>query len=288
MFTVASDGSVDIRKTVLTESGKTYKVTGGEADLTISYRDYASKTVRVTLFAKKLTTAEEFRHISDEPSAYYIMMNDIDFHGASTPSLGELSGLLEGNGYSVKNVCLSDSQYTAGLFRKVSGTIRNLSLENIVENSVLGVMAGQVGLLAVELSGKVENVYLSGSMPSNIAANTQWADFRNWGWKAGFICQTATNAVINNVVLDVTTGVGTDISLICGNGNYSLGNVFAVRHEDGDPSSYGGSYKTIPDTTVEISLMTRLISASASVFDPSIWTVENGRLALIKGCFRAV
>jgi uncharacterized repeat protein (TIGR02543 family) len=101
----------------------------------------------MTLYAKwtlqegvliPLSTRLDLENIKDALSEKYIMVNDIDLEGGEWAPLGSdslpFSGLLEGNGFTIKNITISATQSYAGLFANNSGTIKNLKLENVQIN----------------------------------------------------------------------------------------------------------------------------------------------------------
>ena len=71
-----------------------------------------------------------FVAMAANPSGSYKLVTDIDMSGIIyTPF--EFTGTLEGNGFTVKNLSLSTDSGSFGIFTRVSGTINNITFENI-------------------------------------------------------------------------------------------------------------------------------------------------------------
>lgn len=113
-----------------------------------------------------LYTAEDLNLIRSDLSAKYILMNDIDMSSISNwePIASDIqaltdgfSGVLDGNGYTIKNLT-SNGHSNSGLFAYVcDGTVMNLSMENVSvngESSAGGVAANVFGVKG----GSVANI----------------------------------------------------------------------------------------------------------------------------------
>lgn len=178
----AGAGEYSLSGKVLTIAGSFLKkLSAGEKTLSVTQD---GKTVKVALFAatKVITTAEQFQAINDNLTGYYVLGNDIDlssidnfeplgyYFTETDPTNSYFHGVLEGNGYSVKNahVYYSDdvsSNYNAyansgthfqhdahlagdniGLFQVIgsSGVVRNVNFSNIKirGRTICGVIAG--------------------------------------------------------------------------------------------------------------------------------------------------
>ena len=109
----------------------------------ISYSNrYIQRTVNINLTTDSLmiipdrspvyvSTPEDLKNM--ENLRYYILTNDIDLSGFEWRG-GKFYGILEGNGYSIKNMSLvgtivGSSAYV-GLFSNADGIIKNLHIEN--------------------------------------------------------------------------------------------------------------------------------------------------------------
>lgn len=126
-------------------------------------------------------TAEEFDAIRNDQSAKYILMNDIDFHGAtfnafscwatavdgsSTP---QFTGIFDGNGYSLLNInpgaqMAGNNDWSIfGVIGK-TGVVRNLS--------VIGAkISNRAGVISSYLIGTIENCYVEATITGTANAN---------------------------------------------------------------------------------------------------------------------
>ena len=130
----ATDGQYGNRAGVLSLSADFMKqITAGEKTVKVTA---GSKTISLNLFAasKVVTTAQEFQDINKNLTGYYILGNDIDLSSiANFEPLGAyftetdtnnayFHGILEGNGYTVKNAKVYWSDTTASNYGVYSGT----------------------------------------------------------------------------------------------------------------------------------------------------------------------
>jgi len=131
--------------------------------------DYALNT-NTTLYAKLngdyivITTADELTAIADNPTAKYVLGNDINYKGDIWTPIETFSGILDGNGHRIYNFVVSGTNKTVGFMLKNNGTIKDLSLEEFTFNyiSALGYNQSQyAGVLAAINNGNVDNCHLS-------------------------------------------------------------------------------------------------------------------------------
>ena len=190
---------------VLTLEAKALRTVGaGEKSATVEFKDGKKMTVDIFNATKFIKTAEDFQGIGkDEKSAqgYYILANDIDCSSISNfepigqyfteedPTNFYFHGILDGDGYAIKNVkcSYSDSPVkgtgelayptnfdvysgapkfqneahqagdNVGIFQIIgsSGVVRNVTFDNcyVHGRTIVGIVAGNV-------MGKVENVLI--------------------------------------------------------------------------------------------------------------------------------
>jgi hypothetical protein len=110
---------------------------------------------------------------------HYVLAADLDFAGGEIVGGGlgvcpgaAFAGTFDGNGHVMRNISIkprdhmSSSWYATvwngGVFGYVTGTIRNLAVENV--NVTVGPKSRCIGLLAGTSEGSVENCYVSGSI----------------------------------------------------------------------------------------------------------------------------
>lgn len=74
-----------------------------------------------------LTTAQDVLDISNNPSAYYELGNDISMSGLTNPQITTFSGSLDGKGFTISNV----TNNTGGLFNQFNNvTLTNITFDN--------------------------------------------------------------------------------------------------------------------------------------------------------------
>ena len=143
-------------------------------------------------------TAEDLKNINNNLSGNYILMNDIDLSGINWDPIGEydaasgaghgFTGVLDGNGYAIKNLTINNQNKDAvslGLFAYVGAgstasdpdtaprtEIKNLGFENVnltsctldQQNSAMGVLSGATGNYV-----DISNCYASGKIDTSTA-----------------------------------------------------------------------------------------------------------------------
>ncbi len=175
----------------------------GEKTATVTFKEGKKKTVEIFNATKFIKTAEDFQGIGASEKAcqgYYVLANDIDcssidnfepigqFFSEEDPTNFYFHGILDGDGYSIKNVkCsysdgqkgVSDQNYPSnydvytgrgkfqneahvhgdniGIFQVIgsSGVVRNVTFDNcsVHGRTIVGVIAGNV-------MGQVDNVLI--------------------------------------------------------------------------------------------------------------------------------
>lgn len=113
-----------------------------------------------------ICSASDFQQIVDYDDHVWALTRDIDFTGVTiNPAL--FRGELMGNGYALKNVTLDANNRTnVGLFSEIvtGAYVHDVELKNF---NITGASGGYVGLLAGNISGRVERVKVGGSINLN-------------------------------------------------------------------------------------------------------------------------
>ena len=174
----------------------------------------------------RISDYSDLQSITD-PNGKYVLTADIDCEGLALPTIGANSttpfrGVFEGQGYTISNYTLTNSQYT-GLFGYNMGTIRNLNLSNfsisietmstdVIVGGIAGCNAGVIqrcsvtnasiyvklnvtrygGLITGKNTGTIENCYADGEV--KIDQQTQKSD--KWGL-AGGVAGTNHGSIVN-------------------------------------------------------------------------------------------
>jgi len=235
----------------------------------------------------------------------YILMSDIDF-GGDYIEFGGLSGLLEGNGYALKNINISHGWFSTAmnsntrfisLFRDVSGIIRNVSFEGLkfnqgqhgYEKSGRGII-GYAGLLIGNFSGKLENVYVNGSMRGIVYGQMSWdlsryfqspSDDAEGSPVAGAVIFNSQGGTLKNVVVNVISensyGYASDLSLIAGKGLFSAENVYVIADAEENASNRTVTRgMSAQDMGVQFGTTADLqVAMNATLGAEKAWNIEN-------------
>ena len=110
-------------------------------------------------------TVDDLKAIDGVSKGKFILMNDIDLSGINWSPFVMSEGEFNGNGYVIKNLTINNpNQSYAGLFSLMSGTVKNLGLEdvNIVANKFVGGITGEINPY-----GQIVNCYVTGSIKGN-------------------------------------------------------------------------------------------------------------------------
>ena len=240
----------------------------------VAYETEATYVTADRIVYNKISTLEQLRAITGT-DGNYILVNDIDAENAvyaNTTFLGDFAGVLEGNGYSIKNVQIqaANEYWGSGLFGTLSGTIRNIGLENITMLGGTSNYLGKSGFIAQTLTGKVINVYLTGTVSGVIHSHGSWsADYRY-----GIIAYEAVGATVYNVRAHVDGMVKYSASLVAKTAPTHWGNYYA---------SYTGTVSHVYGTSVPRDVGGTCLEASkesgdAAVIDQTFNNTYNGPL----------
>lgn len=111
-----------------------------------------------------IKTPEDLRNISGSSSLYFLA-NDIDMGGINWTPIDNFSGVLIGNGHSIKNLSVEANSDNVGMFNTLSGVVSNLNFENV--NIKVDGRNQKVGVVCGTLEGVVSNVTLSGVLDAS-------------------------------------------------------------------------------------------------------------------------
>ena len=208
--------------------------------------------IYATCYTGAVSTAEEFMAMKEDGK--YILKNDIDFAQTviedGTYIVSKFNGLLEGNGYALKNIILTASQpdkWTA-IFGSLGGTIRHMAIENIRLEAWGGEMIGESALIAQTLTGSIENIRITGSIAGVIKTNMVFADYTSWDFQTGMLVAYANGGTIRNIVVNVSCdSANNGIYLLVGKGSYNYGNIFVVTDNNTNLSTHFGANCTLKD-----------------------------------------
>ena len=182
----------------------------------------------------KVATYDEFRAaVTSNPNAYILLADDIDpltekgiTEQQWTMVSTEFTGVIDGQGYAIKNLTYYDGSNTwnngFAMFSTFSGTIKNISLENFVLSKDKGVVQ-TCGVIARVFSGTAENVYVSVRYVRSYWQN----DTQQSGGMFGCV---KAGSIIKNCVVKMTTDGESKIGYLAGrlDGDATIENFVAV------------------------------------------------------------
>lgn len=135
-------------------------------------------------------TVEDLYGINDNLDGNYILMNDLDLSGTKpggdwdagngwTPigtsatnkyDWDQFNGIFDGNGYRIDNLTIygTDTPRNLGLFASVSGTVKNLALNDV---AISVDSCGDIGGIVGYNIGNIESCYVTGSIECDRAVN---------------------------------------------------------------------------------------------------------------------
>ena len=236
----------------------------------------ANYTMNVLIYGYAISTAAEFETWRTSSTwRYAILLNDIDFNGATLSSYtGWMRGILDGRGHTLANFTVSTG-ITGNIYQ--FGGFKNIQLINVTQDCA-GIDNGTAvrnGILAQTCNGVIENVYIKGQVV-NIGEGIQ-----HWG----VLCYNTGNATyarIKNVIVDVVTD-GTKTHMVANTtGNIvEFDNVHFIC-----VTAEGGACKVTDlaiatNTGVYATAEAFLAKADLTLFGEP-WKVETGKLPYMR------
>jgi hypothetical protein len=284
-------------KVLTLEAAALRKAGAGEKSATVTFKDGKKNTVEIFNATKFIKTAEDFQGIgADEKSAqgYYVLANDIDcssianfepigqYFSEEDPTNFYFHGILDGDGYAIKNVkcSYSDSPVkgtgslayptnfdvysgapkfsneshqqgdNVGIFQVIgsSGVVRNVAFDNcqVHGRTIVGIVAGN-------LMGKVENILINSNC--SVKMDTHFYDDDcNTGAAFGIVAGSGNaNHIISLTsqvsLLDFYQDYGDDYAGKIGTDGWD----HSTDPANTDPWwRFAGVSKNIPDTSTKI------------------------------------
>lgn len=181
---------------------------------------------------KLIKTAQDFKSIKADQN--YKLANDIDFENTSVILDFAYKGILDGNGFSLKNISITEADVEnlskeeyRGIIKQNEGIIRNLKIEDInidVQNKNRNFY--YFGILVGQNFGAIKNCSLvSGNInieKASIAGITYYSSF-------GEIIECSNKVDLNNAVAGIVADARiTDIDKCKNEGNLTGGTVSGI------------------------------------------------------------
>lgn len=222
---------------------------------------------------KYIATADDFMAISKDLTGNYELTRDIDMSGKEWTVLGEFSGHLNGNGYTVKNINYTRQASGFGIFKEVSsqGIVERLGVTGYVADA-----GDWAGVICVNNYGTIRNCW------TNVVLKSESA-----GGYAGLIAlKNMGNGVIENCyTIGANLGMGTDYSLSKGvlllekEQTAHENNVFVLA----DNNEFTRAIGNTESSSSMMKTLAEMKQASLySAWDPSIWDIQDGQLPALK------
>ncbi|MGN1052720.1 MAG: InlB B-repeat-containing protein, partial [Candidatus Scatosoma sp.] len=192
-----------------------------------------------------IKTAEDFMKIKDKPDGYFFVLNDIDLYGYTWVPF-DFSGTLYGDNITISNLNIEADSGALGMFKNMSGSLKNIRFENLKVFSTSTDTAVNVGGICASLNGTIENVkIISGYISANDVTVGGFAGVMN----GGTITNCENNATVTGQGNANNRGTGGFVGLIrsgtlSGLRNYGSvsGNQFVggiAGRTDGNVNLYG-------------------------------------------------
>ena len=109
----------------------------------------------------EISTAEEWKLISENPTSNFIITKDISFSGATLTPIAKFSGNIDGNGHSLSYFTLKTTSINGNyaMFKVNEGTISNLALTDFVVSYDVDVECPvYAGIIAGTNNGIISNI----------------------------------------------------------------------------------------------------------------------------------
>lgn len=222
---------------------------------------------------KHIATADDFMAISKDLTGNYELSCDIDMSGKKWTVLGEFSGHLNGNGYTVKNINYTKQASGFGIFQKVlsQGIVERLGVTGYVADA-----GDWAGVICVDNYGTIRNCWTNVVLKSESAC----------GYAGLIALKNMGNGVIENCyTIGANLGMGTEYSLSKG---VLLLEKAQTAHENnvfvlGDNNEFTLAIGNTKSSSSMLKTLAEMEQASLySAWDTPIWNIQDGQLPALK------
>lgn len=175
-----------------------------------------------TLYAKyngdyiTITTAAELVAIANDPTAKYMLGNDINLKGDMWTPIDEFSGVLDGAGHKIFNFVITESHQYVGFIRQNSGTIQNLTFDDFMFSSsrTNPDSTSYVGVIAAYNSGIIKDCVLkNATLETASNGNSSTRSDYDIGTVCGYNSSTG-------IVKNTRSYITMNGALVCSNSTY--------------------------------------------------------------------
>ena len=124
-------------------------------------------------------------------------------HGAGLRP-AEFSGVFDGLGHTITDLSIYGNGQALGMFGRVSGTVRNMTLDRATVNGMQSPWATQLGVLAGFNSGNIDNVHATNSsvmgsrnphVVGGLVGNYFWGDISNSSFSGNVLGNAGSTAI---------------------------------------------------------------------------------------------
>lgn len=220
----------------------------------------------------KISSAAEFAAIGNDLTANYELTSDIDMSSVEWTVLGEFSGTLNGNGYTLKNFQYTPQASGFAIFTDIAqgGVVENLGVTGYVEDA-----GAWAGVICVDNYGTIRNCW------TNVVLKTTKP--------AGYAGMIALNnmgkgAIENCYTVGANLAYGTEFSLDRGAmllesaASASVSGCFVLSDNNEMPYAIGKSKDASLYRTEEEMKQASLYAA----WDTDVWNIADGSFPTLK------
>ena len=125
----------EVESEKVTTAGGTYYVHVIATDLAENSEEIVSDAITIKN-GYAISTQEELQNMGKDLNGHYYLINDIDLEGSFNPIVGYFKGILNGQGYTIKDLFIrasGSSGVDVGLFEKLdaNAVVENLLMKNV-------------------------------------------------------------------------------------------------------------------------------------------------------------
>jgi hypothetical protein len=186
--------------------------------------------------------ASQFVDIGDDLTLNYRLMDNIDLSSITDFSMfnGTFSGILDGNGYTLSGFTqtnylqVTGTDYRIGIFRDISGTVKNLKITSPnftkTDSGNVGGVNFYSGILTSKItnaSAVIENVIVDNPVIYNNLSHLYFAGIYRCGIISGYVNANATikNCGVNNLNINISLWGDRYVGGLIGDRGYGKGYV---------------------------------------------------------------
>ena len=152
------------------------------------------RTIDVELY-RKIYTIDDWKEINRYPTENYILENDLDFRNTTSFVISQYNGILNGNGYTIRNINISGN--VGGLITTLNGKIKNLFVENYISENNTNIQQGLIRIM--NRGSTIDNVHMKNV---NITKTTSTSGTAVSGNIAFLVGQSTGGTITNSSATD--------------------------------------------------------------------------------------